>query len=418
MTGLERSISDPPGALPTTSSSPARASAERRVLLVLCLAMFMAVVNFQALSPFLPTVARDLRTNVSLLGQVTTTLMILSALLGLVIGPIADRFGHRRLMVGGFMAIAVNLVATSVVPSYPALLALSVISGAGDAVLFGLPLAIAGSYFTGAARRWAIGWTAASLPLGMVVGVPVVTAVGGIIGWRGMVAALGVATLGAAALARLWLPAPSLPAPRSARRWTFLTDYQMLLNDRGLRSLYAMSGLRGVCWIGVVTYLGAFLADDRGFSGFAIAIAYMVTGIGEMTGSLSTRHLRFVSPRILIAIATALQAVLVTVIFVIPLHPALTVSGLAPLMFCEAVSFVAVATLLTAETPGSAATTMMLNGSVINLGSAVGAAIGGALLAIGGYAALGLGLALFGALASVVAVISARRHAVHLLATV
>lgn len=398
------------GAGPIAASSPARATADRRVLLVLCLAMFMAVVNFQVLSPFLPAVARDLKTSVALLGQVTTTLMILSALLGMVIGPIADRFGHRRLMVGGFLAIAVNLFATSVVPSFPALLGLSLISGAGDAVLFGLPLAIAGSNFTGVARRWAIGWTAASLPLGMVIGVPVVTAAGSLIGWRGVVAALGVVTLGAAALARLWLPRQSSPAPRPARRWSFLSDYRTLLDDRGLRPLYAMSGLRGVCWIGVVTYLGAFLADDRGFSPSGIAVAYMVVGAGEMAGSLATRHLRFVSPRILIAIATALQAALVAGIFVLPLDPALTLSGLAPLMFCEAVSFVAVATLLTAETPGSAATTMILNGSVINLGSAFGSAIGGVLLAIGGYAALGLGLTLFGVTASVVALLSARRH--------
>jgi predicted MFS family arabinose efflux permease len=38
---------------------------------------------------------------------------------------------------------------------------------------------------------------------------------------------------------------------------------------------------------------------------------------------------------------------------------------------------------------------MVLNGSVINLGAAVGAAVGGGLLALGGYTALGLGLPVF-----------------------
>ena len=38
---------------------------------------------------------------------------------------------------------------------------------------------------------------------------------------------------------------------------------------------------------------------------------------------------------------------------------------------------------------------MALNGSVMNLGAAIGAAVGGGLLALGGYVALGLGLSVF-----------------------
>ena len=46
-------------------------------------------------------------------------------------------------------------------------------------------------------------------------------------------------------------------------------------------------------------------------------------------------------------------------------------------------------------------TAMVLNGSVINLGTAAGAAVGGLLLAVGGYHAIGLGLPVFALLATV-----------------
>jgi len=56
---------------------------------------------------------------------------------------------------------------------------------------------------------------------------------------------------------------------------------------------------------------------------------------------------------------------------------------------------VGLATLLAAESPAGAGTTMVLNGSLINAGVAGGAALGGVLITIGGYGALGLGLPLF-----------------------
>jgi predicted MFS family arabinose efflux permease len=62
---------------------------------------------------------------------------------------------------------------------------------------------------------------------------------------------------------------------------------------------------------------------------------------------------------------------------------------------------VAVSALLAAESPAGAGTTMVLNGSLINAGTAGGAALGGVLIALGGYGALGLGLALFAFTAAV-----------------
>jgi predicted MFS family arabinose efflux permease len=51
---------------------------------------------------------------------------------------------------------------------------------------------------------------------------------------------------------------------------------------------------------------------------------------------------------------------------------------------------------------------MVLNGSILNLGAAGGAAIGGLLIALGGYPALGLGLALVALGAAALASWSAR----------
>jgi predicted MFS family arabinose efflux permease len=56
------------------------------------------------------------------------------------------------------------------------------------------------------------------------------------------------------------------------------------------------------------------------------------------------------------------------------------------------IASVGVTSLVSVESPAQAGTTMVLNSSLMNLGSAVGAGIGGVLVAIGGYGALALGL--------------------------
>jgi predicted MFS family arabinose efflux permease len=55
------------------------------------MATFLASITFIAPAPFFPAMARDLGVGVPLLGQVVAVMLLLSALLGLIAGPLADR---------------------------------------------------------------------------------------------------------------------------------------------------------------------------------------------------------------------------------------------------------------------------------------------------------------------------------------
>jgi predicted MFS family arabinose efflux permease len=71
---------------------------------------------------------------------------------------------------------------------------------------------------------------------------------------------------------------------------------------------------------------------------------------------------------------------------------------------------VSISALLAAESPAGTGTTMVLNGSILNLGGTGGAALGGALIAFGGYNALLVGLPVFALGAAMLALWPARRH--------
>ena len=74
-------------------------------VLALVGASFLGALTSVALGPFLPVIARDLRTSVPLLGQTATAALLSAAVLGLIVGPLADRYGHRRLLLAGLWAV-------------------------------------------------------------------------------------------------------------------------------------------------------------------------------------------------------------------------------------------------------------------------------------------------------------------------
>ena len=79
--------------------------------------------------------------------------------------------------------------------SFAIVLAVTLLGAFGDALVFGLSLALASVLFHGPARKRAISGTIASLSAGAIVGVPVVTFVGDVLGWRMALGALGMACL-------------------------------------------------------------------------------------------------------------------------------------------------------------------------------------------------------------------------------
>src|SRR6185436_19530747 len=65
----------------------------------LALGCFVNMVGTLAISPFLPLIGQELDVSVPVLGQIPTLTMLLAAALGILAGPLGDRYGHRRSVV-------------------------------------------------------------------------------------------------------------------------------------------------------------------------------------------------------------------------------------------------------------------------------------------------------------------------------
>lgn len=393
---IEASLPVPQGPVRTRAS-------DALVQGALCLAAFLASLNFFAPTPFYPQMAHDLQTTVPLLGQVVTLMALLSAGLGLVVGPLADRYGFRWPLVIGLLAIAGGLLGSGLAPAYPVLLGLSVVMGFGDAIVFAIPFAIAATRFTGASQRRAIGLTIAALSVAPIIGVPALTALGSLTSWRvALIVAGGVAVVVAGFVAASLPPDHRRPTTPLHLRLLRAAYAPILTHPRSQR-LLAIAALRGMWWIGLLTYLGAYLGTAVGLSPWHVGLVYTLAGAAYALGSVIAGS-RFGerSSRGLVGLSSLIAALVL-----IPLLQVATPGLVLPLLFvaCLAASIcgVGVVALLAAESPAGAAATMVLNGAFLNVGTAAGAVLGGALIALGGYGTLGVGLAGFALLAAVMA---------------
>jgi DHA1 family inner membrane transport protein len=370
---------------------------KHRVLIALCCGTFVASLVTIAPPPLFPQIARDLQVSVPLLGQIMTAMLLLSAALGLIFGPLSDRFGYHRLILAGLVAAAATLLTFGLAPSFLLLVLASATGAMADAAVNGPSLALAGTHFEGSAGRRAVGWTNGAAALSAIVGVPVLTVIGAVAGWRAAFVAVGLAALAIVLVAFVGLPRHHHPAGEPFRLDALLGPYRPLLREPTMRRLYAARALSSVCWYGLLTYLGAFLANVLGMQAGHIGLVYMAGGTAFFLGSVAVGGpLVRVPARMLVVAGYAIMALLMGIAFSARLGPLGTAALIAVSALAMGVGVVGLIALFLDETPSGAGTTLTLSGAVFNLGGATGGAIGGALLAFSGYDAVAIGLPLFG----------------------
>ncbi len=377
--------------------APVTSASGRWVLPALCLGSFITTLTFVAPAPFLPAMSRDMGVSVALLGQITAAMMIMSAVLGLVAGPLADRYGSRRLILIGIGAAAVCLLDFGLAPVFALLFIASLAGSLAEATVPGLSLAIAGMQYSGAAARRAIGWTVGTLASAPIIGVPILTTIGDAAGWRVAFIVAGAAAIVIMVLVAFWLPQDGQRPDDTLRARTILHAYQPLLHHTGMRRLYASTVTRSVFWFGLLTYFGALMSDRLGLGTGEIGLVYMLGGAGYLLGGVAAGGpLARIPTRPLVAASNVISALVFAVVYSTVLGTTLTIAILPLTTFAAAAGYVGLTTLLTEETPAGPGTTMVLNGSLFNLGAAIGAAVGGYLLAVGGFDAVAVVLPLFG----------------------
>src|SRR3712207_1789855 len=184
------------------------------ILVVVCAAIFISVLNASIVNVVLPTIGADLSVDAALLGWVITSYSLVYAVAIPFYGRLADRYGARRFFIMGQGVFAVGSLLCALAPSFPLLLVARVIQAGGGAAVPGLGIALAARAFPPQQRGTVLGIVTTSLGVAAAIG----PTFGGLLADRfGWHAVFVVGTVAGLLLPASWLLLPR-EDPRGGER--------------------------------------------------------------------------------------------------------------------------------------------------------------------------------------------------------
>jgi DHA2 family methylenomycin A resistance protein-like MFS transporter len=152
-------------------------SARQRTLtlVVMCVGMFLVLLDVTIVNVALPSLRADLGAGVSSLQWIVDGYAVAIAALMLPCGDFGDRHGHKRVVLGGLASFGIGSLLAGLAPGPALLIGARVVQGCGAALLLPGTLAVLSRAYTEPAERArAFGiWAAISslaLPAGVILG--------------------------------------------------------------------------------------------------------------------------------------------------------------------------------------------------------------------------------------------------------
>ncbi|MFC3505489.1 MFS transporter [Micromonospora krabiensis] len=330
----------------------------------------------------LPQMADDLRVPIPVMGHGITAYALGVVVGAPVIAALAARVPRRGLLLGLMLAFVVGNTLTALAPGIWSLVGARFLTGLPHGAYFGIASVVAAGLVPPDRKGRAVGRVMVGLSVANIGGVPLVTFAGQLFGWRvsyALVAGIGVLTVLAV---RRWVPPVAaadgasigreLGAFRRVHVWIAL-----LTGTVGFGGMFA-----------VYSYVAPTLTDVAGMPVRAVPWVLAVFGVGMTVGALLGGRLADRS-----AVATLIGS-LVAMVVVLSLYALTAGTPFAAVLLIFAIGLVcqvlgaSLTIRLMEASPDAPALAASSNHAALNLANAIGAWLGGVVIAGGhGYLA-------------------------------
>ena len=254
----------------------------RLMLAALCFATFLISGSATIIAPFLLEIADELGTDLAAAGNLVAILSVTWGATSVVAGTASDRLGRRPLLLFGLLVSVASLVGVALSGSYALVALWRFIGGVGGGAYMGTVFAAVSDRFPPAERGRALGWIITGQSLSLALGVPLMTFVGGIAGWRGALVAQAIVTL--VAVGAVALAIPRVATRRDAR--TQPRPSMVTLLRLWVVALLGAAAMERVCYAGVVVFLPTYLLASYGISLQLLAVALFMVALGNLVGNV------------------------------------------------------------------------------------------------------------------------------------
>jgi predicted MFS family arabinose efflux permease len=269
-------------------SAPVESSAagEARAVAVLVSLLGLGLVDNQVLAPLLPDIARSLDTSSAWVGRTASGYAIAAAIAGLVVGPISDRRGRRRFLVGASLVLGLAGALVAVSPGFVGFALARVIAGAGAGMVSALAVAAIADAVPYQRRGRAMGWVATAYFAAPILGVPLAAWVADGWGWRTNYVSFAFLGCLSALAVYAWFGESAFLAREASKR-----SYVSFLSVRStafgaISAFFVTGGLTGF-----LLFLGAFLREQVGLTLTGVGHVFLLCGVASLAGALGAGRL-------------------------------------------------------------------------------------------------------------------------------
>lgn len=334
----------------------------------------------------LPTVASDLHIDLPLAGLIVSVYALGVTFGAPILTALTGRMARKPLLMSLMALFVVGNTAAALSPSYETLLVARVLSAFAHGVFFSVGATIAADLVPADRRASAIAMMFMGLTVAIVTGVPLGTFIGQIFGWRATFWA--VAGLGVIAFVAIAALLPSNLARAEPAR---LIDQLRVLGSGRLLIVYGMTALGYGGTFVAFTYLASILEHVTGFAASSVSLILVLYGLAIAVGNLVGGRIADRDPVKALTFLFLAQAAVLALFSFTALSPWLTLPTLALLGFLSFANVpglqIYVVELAKKFRPGAVDVASALNIAAFNLGIAIGAWVGGLVVA----SPLGLG---------------------------
>jgi MFS transporter, DHA1 family, inner membrane transport protein len=372
----------------------------------LTLLVFIINISSAVLSLFLPEIAKTFlgsenKVAIGIVSQTSTVNSAAEVALAFIMSVLAIRFRHKSLLLVGAILVVFSNVGSYLAPDLITFQIFFALEGAGSVMVSILAITLIGDTLPFNKKARAVSWFVAGTYMAVIIGLPTLLFLANIAGWRStfLLFGLPVSILGLI-LASVSIPSRSNTQQSRVDKSTYVKRFkQILLNKSSIACL--IGKIFGSASI-VSLYIMTFYRQQLSLApSWAVGLALINSALFLVGSLIGGRLVNRFGAKPVAVICGFTSGILTAAFFNMPTlwltlafnFTSVIIGGFAiPAFICLTVD----------QVPKARGTMMSLHRIALNTGEAIGAFVGGAILALFSFQVLGL---VFGAFSIASAVI-------------
>ncbi len=369
----------------------------------LAIAGFAVLIPALMLTLFTVDIALTFHVSVGVAAQLSTVNSIAQVVFALLMGVLAVRFRHKSLLLIGLLFIVASAIIGFFAPTLVLMQSAFVLVGGGSVMVNIMSFTLVGEFLPLQKKAKAVSYVFAITSFASLVGIPVMGFLSDVGGWRSVfmffVLPISVASLAFSVLSLPSGPAKSIdPEPKGG----YVSSFRQVFSNKSAVSclvggIVAAAGTISFGIFAIAFYREHFLVPIDFTVGVMLAVSSVFIVAALVIGRLVNRF----GAKNLAVGSLLLSGIFTAAFFLAPnLWVALVLNVTQACFF--AAGGTAFSCLILDQVPQSRGTIMSLNTVCGSVGGAIGAALGGGLLVLFSYQAVGFAFAVLCGAASVI----------------